>query len=138
MCYAHDSKRTPKTTLLLHNLTFLHALQCSSLFASPKTITRRKMFGRYFHTLVSHAALMFRMVSLRSLNTEQHEKFFQQAKGITKGTTPIITHSTVSPMSFTGFSLKKTKTALLYKRPRLHPWLELFIQYKTLSSPKTC
>ena len=45
------------------------------------------MFGRYFHSLVSHAALMYRIVSLRSLNTEQHERLFQQAKGISKRTT---------------------------------------------------
>ena len=44
------------------------------------------MFGQYFHSLTAHAASMFRIISLRSLNTEQHERIFQQAKGITKGT----------------------------------------------------
>ena len=87
LCYAHDCERTPRSILCLHNRTFLHAHQCSLLFANPQSITRRKMFGRYFHSLASHAALMFRVVSLRSLNTEQHERIFQQAKGITKGTT---------------------------------------------------
>lgn len=44
------------------------------------------MFGRYFHSIGVHAAALYRIVSLRSLNTEQHERMFQQAKGITKGT----------------------------------------------------
>ena len=86
LCYAHDSVRTPRSILCLHNRTFLHAYQCSILFSDPKSITRRKMFGRYFHSLTAHAASMFRIISLRSLNTEQHERIFQQAKGITKGT----------------------------------------------------
>ena len=44
------------------------------------------MFGRYYHSLTAHAAALFRIISLRSLNTEQQERIFQQAKGITKGT----------------------------------------------------
>ena len=44
------------------------------------------MFGRYFHSISTHAALLFRIVSLRSLNAEQHERMFQKAKGITKTT----------------------------------------------------
>ena len=85
--YTHDSVRTPKTILCLHNRAFLHAHQCTVLFSSPQTVTRRKMFGRYFHSIACHAALMFRIVSLRSLNTEQHERIFQQAKGILRDTT---------------------------------------------------
>ena len=45
------------------------------------------MFCRYFHSIACHAALKFRIVSLRSLNTEQHERLFQQAKGISRDTT---------------------------------------------------
>ena len=44
------------------------------------------MFGRFFHSLTAHAASMFRIISLRSLNTEQHDRVFQQSKAITKGT----------------------------------------------------
>lgn len=86
LCYAHDAVRSPRSILCLYNRTFLHAYQCSILFSDPKSITRRKMFGRYYHSLTAHAALLFRMVSLRSMNTEQQERIFQQAKGITKGT----------------------------------------------------
>ena len=86
LCYAHDSVRSPKSILCLHNRTFQHAYYCSILFADPKSTTRRRMFGRYYHSIAAHAATMFRIISLRSLNTEQHEQMFQQVKGITKGT----------------------------------------------------
>lgn len=86
LCYAHDSIRTPKSVLCLYNRAFLHAYQCSVVFAVTKCISQKRMFGRYFHSLTAHAATMFRIVSLRSLNTEQHERIFQQLKGITKGT----------------------------------------------------
>ena len=86
ICYGHDAMRTPRSVLLLYNRSFLHAHYCSVQFADPKSTTHRKMFGRYFHSLTSHAASLFRIVSLRSLNTEQHERTFQQAKGITKAT----------------------------------------------------
>ena len=85
-CYDHESIRTPKSVLCLHNRTFLHAHQCSIVFADPKSISQKRMFGRFFHSLTAHAASMFRIISLRSLNTEQHERVFQQSKAITKGT----------------------------------------------------
>lgn len=86
LCYAHEAVRTPRAILCLYNRAFLHAYQCSVLFANPKSTTRRRMFGRYFHSITAHAASLFRIVSLRSLNAEQHERMFQQAKGITKTT----------------------------------------------------
>ena len=42
MLYAHDSKRTPRSILCLHNRAFVHAYLCGKLFASPHSITRRK------------------------------------------------------------------------------------------------
>ena len=47
ICYSHDSVRTPRAILRLHNITFLHAYLCTTLFEYPKPLTRR-MFGRYF------------------------------------------------------------------------------------------
>ena len=82
-CYMHESQRTQRTILRMHNISFLHAYLCTVLFSNPKSTTRRRMFGRFFHSLTVHAALLFRIISLRSLNTEQHERMFQKAKGIT-------------------------------------------------------
>ena len=96
LCYAHDDAQTPRAVLALYNRAFFHAYQCSVLFANPKSITRRKMFGRYFHSITAHAAFLFRIISLRLLNTEQHERMFQQVKGITKATSNNHTEQIIS------------------------------------------
>ena len=84
--YSDDSKRTSQAVLRLHNLAFIHGKVCTELFHTPKTMTRRKMFGRYFHSITSHAAILYRIVSLRSMNAETQERMFGQCKSITKAT----------------------------------------------------
>lgn len=84
--YSNNSKRSSQSVLRLHNLTFVHGKLCSELFHTPKTITRRKMFGRYFHSLTSHAPILYRIVCLRSMNAEVQERMFGQCKAITKTT----------------------------------------------------
>ena len=44
------------------------------------------MFGRYFHSLTSHAPLLYHLICLRSLNTEIQEHMFGQCKAITRNT----------------------------------------------------
>jgi len=44
------------------------------------------MFGRYFHSLTCHAPLLYRIICLRSLNTEMQERMFGQCKAITRST----------------------------------------------------
>ena len=44
------------------------------------------MFGRYFHSLTSHASIQYRTIPLRPLNAERQERMFKQAKMITKST----------------------------------------------------
>ena len=83
LCYAHDDVRTPRTVLCLHNRA------CLSMFrfvCQSEVDNRRRMFSRFFPSITAHAPSLFRIVSLRSLNTEQHERTFQHAKGITKAT----------------------------------------------------
>ena len=48
--YADDSKRTSQTVLWLHNIAYIHGRLCTELFSNPKTVSKRKMFGRYFHS----------------------------------------------------------------------------------------
>ena len=84
--YAHDEKRTPKAILALHNDTFQHFIASIQLFSTPKTMNRNKMFGRYFHSQTIHAAMMYRIISLRSLNVENQERMFGVLKSITKAT----------------------------------------------------
>ena len=44
------------------------------------------MFGRYFHALTAHSALVNRIISLRLLNAEVEERTFGQCKAITRAT----------------------------------------------------
>ena len=83
ICYAREHERTPRAILRLHNITFLHAYLCTKLFSSPRTVTRRKIFGRYFHAIVTHIPII---ACSRSLNAEKQERIFGQSKQITKAT----------------------------------------------------
>ena len=84
--YSDNTKRSSQTVLRLHNLAFIHGKLCTEVFHNPKTMTRRKMFGRYFHSVTSHTPILYRIVSLRSLNAEMQERMFGQCKSITKAT----------------------------------------------------
>ena len=84
LCYSHEYSRSPKRILYLYNVTFLHAHFRTKLFSSPKTMTRRKEFGRYFHSIANHVPTI---ISLRSVNSEQQERMFAQSKAITRTTT---------------------------------------------------
>ncbi len=83
--YSKEEHRNDRSILRLYNLTYIHARLCIELFPNPKTITRRKMFGIYFHSITCHTPEVYRLVCLRSLNTENQERLFGQAKQITKG-----------------------------------------------------
>ena len=80
------SKRCSQSVLRLHNLAFVHATLCRDQFNNPKTMSSRKMFGRYFHALTCHAPLLYRINCLRLLNTESEERMFRQCKSITRTT----------------------------------------------------
>ena len=86
LLYCDPTKRTSQSVLRLHNITFVPAKLCVDLFCKPKTISSRRMFGRYFHALTNHAPLLNRIISLRLLNTELEERMFEQCKGITRTT----------------------------------------------------
>ena len=84
--YSQQQRRTPRTVLRLHNLAYLHAQTCLDLLSSPKAITKRRMFGMYYHSITCHSPTVYRLVALRSLNTEFQERTFGQAKNITQQT----------------------------------------------------
>ena len=84
--YADSELRSPRSVLRLHNITFIHGRLCVQLFHSPKAISKRKMFGKYFHSLITHAPILNRIISLRSLNAELQERAFGQANAISKAT----------------------------------------------------
>ena len=83
LLYSSADKRTATTILRLHNISFQHGMLCASVFIRPTTKTRRAMFGRYYYSLTTHAAIVNRTTALHSLNTENEERMFQQMKQIT-------------------------------------------------------
>ena len=70
LMYTHDTRRTPRAILRLHNTTFLHANACLELFSQPNTNTNNRhiLHSRFIHSIVSHAPIVFRLISLRSVN----------------------------------------------------------------------
>ena len=54
------------------------------------------MFGPYFHSLTCHAPLLYRIVCLRSLNTEMQECMFGQCN-LSQEVHPINTQTIVIP-----------------------------------------
>ena len=84
--YSRETSRSQKKILRFHNLSFQHAVQCIDTFHTPTSITKQKMFGRYFHSLSVHAPILYRQVALRSLNAELQERLFNTCNDITKTT----------------------------------------------------
>ena len=94
--YAAPEKISPKSVLRLHNLTFIHAKLCEDVFGCPKTMSRRKMFGRYYHALTAHSPLVNRIISPCLLNAEVEERTFGQCKAITRATSNQHTNHIIS------------------------------------------
>ena len=78
--YLDEEKRTPKQVLSLYNRAWLHMELCKDLFPRPKKLTRRKLFGTYLHALTAHSPLQFEIISQKSVNTENQERLFGQAR----------------------------------------------------------
>ena len=76
--------RCPKLVLRLHNQAFIHAMICKEVIGKPKSLTERKFYGTYWHSLTAHAAKQSRIVSLNSTNTEEEERHFNNRQGVTK------------------------------------------------------
>ena len=53
---------------------------------TPKTMTSRKLHGIYYHSAVHHAAVIYRLVSLSSINAELFERYFDRIVDITRKT----------------------------------------------------
>ena len=63
LLYAYDEKRTPRTALRLHNLTFWHAVMLRVILGTKmKHITMHKLYGKYFHGIISHSPLQYRLL----------------------------------------------------------------------------
>ena len=81
LLYSHEDQRTVKSILRLYNLTFVHGMEARQLFKKPKALTKRNMFGQYFH-----APQQFRVVALTSTNAENEEREFNFLKNVSTHT----------------------------------------------------
>ena len=73
LIYCHD--QWTQKILRLHNNVLLHAILCTELF--PNNAHLQSM---YYHSITCHAPLVFRLISLRSVNTEAQQRTFGQLK----------------------------------------------------------
>ena len=80
--YSKEDKRSPRQLLQLYNNCWMHMELCKDLFPTLKTISRSKMFGHYLHALTAHSPTQYELACLRSLNTENQERIFGQARRI--------------------------------------------------------
>ena len=78
--YSKEDKRSPRQLLQLYNNCWMHMELCRDLFPTLKTISRSKMFGHYLHALTAHSPTQYELACLRSLNTENQERIFGQAR----------------------------------------------------------
>ena len=83
--YSKENDRTDANILRLYNLTYMHATICNKLFPA-QTQAKHKVYRCYFHSIICHAPTYYRLISLRSLNTEYQERIFKQGNAITNST----------------------------------------------------
>ena len=85
--YSSEKERSVHNILRLHNLVFLHKCYIDEVVGDvPKTMTARLLWGKYFHALVAHAAMMYRIISGKSALAENQERTFKSFKTITSQT----------------------------------------------------
>ena len=82
--YSPDKNRNCILILRLYLITFVFSMMIKiHLQGKLKTITERKFFGTYYHSLTRHAAEQYRLFSGRSTNTEKEEATFNKIKAYT-------------------------------------------------------
>ena len=84
LLYLPANLRSPKLVPRLHNQAFLHAMILKEVIGNPKSLAERKLYGRYWHSITVHAAKKSRIISLKSINTEEEERHFNTLQGVTK------------------------------------------------------
>ena len=79
--YAVEEKRLCPKILRLSNLTFTHALlMFIHIKDNQNSLTSRKLFGVYYHSIIKHAPIQFRLFSGRTANREEEEAMFTAIK----------------------------------------------------------
>ena len=83
--YAEEKDRNPQMILRYHLQSYIHFHLLISLVGNkPKSLTKRKLFGKYFHAIMRHAGKQLRIISGKSSHAEQEERNFNIMKNLTK------------------------------------------------------
>ena len=81
LLYMNDTERNTRNILRLYNCTWLHYELCNKVIVKFHSgMSYNKLFGSYIHALVVHTPQQLEIISLRSVNTENQERIFQQAR----------------------------------------------------------
>ena len=86
LLYIQEYDRCPRIILRLHNVAYKHATLCRKIIRTPQSLTMRNFYGIYFHSIVTESPLITRIISPRSICTEEQEREFSTIKEITKRT----------------------------------------------------
>ncbi|XP_019632908.1 PREDICTED: uncharacterized protein LOC109476416 isoform X2 [Branchiostoma belcheri] len=85
LCYADAEERSITSVFRMTNQIVLHHLLMKEcLPGPPKTMTTRKLWGHYMHSLRDHIPIVFRIVATSSTMAENEERQFSSLKRITK------------------------------------------------------
>ena len=84
--YSDEERRNPKQVLSLYNNAWLHMELCKDLIPTPQSISKRKMYGIYLHALTSHTPQQYEIVCQKSINAENQERLFGQARRAAEAT----------------------------------------------------
>lgn len=76
--YANEDKRCPKQVLRLYNLSFRHSIAVKSVLFPVTAMTPINLQGLYYHQIIDHAAFIYRLICIRSINAETFERFFDR------------------------------------------------------------
>lgn len=86
IAYTKADERSPKYILRLYNITFQHAMLCVNTLSKSTKLSKEKLFGIYFHSLICHLPHVARIISPNSVHTEDEERLFSVIKNISMRT----------------------------------------------------
>ena len=132
LLYAPSDKRTPRFILRLHNVTFCHVVAVRKVFNTTEILTRRKLYGIYYHSITCHAPFTSRLISLSSVDTEEEEREFSTINAISKTTSNghpehIIPNCIVHAQAERNF--KSTKSSFLEQQSKIRKFASNLPQF---------
>ena len=75
--YLPDNQRSCQYVLQLYALTFKHAMLLCQIIKTCNKLTSRKLYGKYYHSVIHHLPNQYRIVSGSSTNAENEERQFK-------------------------------------------------------------